>query len=1145
MTRSFPHFVDWREIGEVNLMNRGRMIYFGLGLVCFFLVIFSGTGSAVQAAMPLVAGDIAIIGLNTDNPDEFAFVLLANVSTGEEINFTDNGWLASGSFRGGEGSTTWTAPADLCAGTVISPDVGTMLFSASGDQILAYQGLSTSPTLVYALNDEGAGVWQADATSSNTSALPTGLTNGTTAVALNEIDNAIYTGITSGTRAALLAAISDNSNWSGSNSARQTMPSGPFTVTDAAPCGGDAAPAVSTTTPASGASGVAIDANIDLTFSEDVSVDPNWFDISCGTSGVHTAVVSGGPLSWTLNPDVDFTAGEICTVTIDDVLVHDIDVDDPPDTMTADYIWNFTIAGGGGCGVGNTLIHAIQGSGAATPIPGATVSIQGVVVGDFQLASELDGFFVQEEDGEIDGNPLTSEGIFVFDPGGTAVAPGDIVQVSGTVTEFFNLTEINNVTNITNCGSGSVTATSVNLPFPSATYLEQFEGMLIQLPQPLVVTEHFNLGRGGYLVMSSNARQMQPTQVVSPGVPANNLQLANDLNRIIVDDGSLTQNPDPIEHPAPGLSASNTVRGGYTAAGITGVLSYGYDGWSGSPDNYRLHPTAVPAFNSAPNPRPTAPTPISGTVRVASFNVLNYFNGDGLGGGFPTPRGADSPTEFTRQRDKIIPAILGLDAHVIGLMELENDYGDLGLSAIADLVSGLNAAAGSPGDYAYIDPGTATLGSDAIAVGILYRTSVVTPTGPPATIGTGAFAARNRQPLAQTFSVGLESFTVVVNHLKSKGSDCDDGTMNDPDNVFPNDPDTGDGQGNCNLTRVIAVNEMLTWLAGDPTGSGDPDFMIMGDINAYAKEDPITTLQGAGYVNLGVEEQGYDSYSFVFNGQWGSLDHVMANASLTAQVAGVTVWHINADEPRSLDYNTEFKTPGQVASLYNADQYRASDHDPVVVGLLLGSQSDFSDLTPSYGVAWHLDNGTVWLGSLRTNEVDFALGHDDVSGGDDSDDGVVVVGPWSDGANGGTLAVTVSGVGNGCLYGWLDWDQDGVFDRSTAVSNLEYIIRAETGGSGNYSFEVPAGTFDGSGGNRSFNLRVRLYEDCSSGPTGPGLGGEVEDGQISFTPTAITIRNTAVVGSNTAVTLVLLLAALTGGLTAVFVIVRRNSMVQR
>jgi hypothetical protein len=108
---------------------------------------------------------------------------------------------------------------------------------------------------------------------------------------------------------------------------------------------------------------------------------------------------------------------------------------------------------------------------------------------------------------------------------------------------------------------------------------------------------------------------------------------------------------------------------------------------------------------------------------------------------------------------------------------------------------------------------------------------------------------------------------------------------------------------------------------------------MLGDYNSYAKEDPITALATGGYTNLVESFVGPDAYSYVFDGQWGYLDHALGSASLAGQVTGVADYHIDADEPSVLDYNTDFKTPDLQATLYAPDQFRISDHDPVVVGL--------------------------------------------------------------------------------------------------------------------------------------------------------------------------------------------------------------------
>lgn len=574
---------------------------------------------------------------------------------------------------------------------------------------------------------------------------------------------------------------------------------------------------------------------------------------------------------------------------------------------------------------GEKFVHDVQGSGASSPMSGLSVTLEAIVVGDFQSTTQLKGFFIQEEDIDADTNSLTSEGIFVYDAGtGTNVNIGDHVRVTGTVTEFNGLTELKNVSVIV-LSSGNLlpTAAAINLPFAASDVMERYEGMYIRLPQQLTVTENYDLGRYGQVWLSSGGRLMQPTNVALPGSTANAVQIQNDLNRILLDDGSTAQNPDPIVYPAPALAALNTLRSGDKVTGTLGVVDY----FAGS---YKVHSVENPAFVRT-NARTTEPVTITGSLRVASFNVLNYFNGDGQGGGFPTSRGASSLQEFQRQRDKIIVAINSMRADVIGLMEIENDgYGSS--SAIQDLVNGLNATASAGTSYAFINPGRSVIGTDEIAVGIIYNTQSVTPFGSAAILDSSVDSrfndTKNRPTLAKTFvhNASNGKITVAVNHLKSKGSVCTD----------VNDPDTGDGQGNCNLTRTSAAAALVDWLAGDPTNSGDGDFLVIGDLNAYAKENPVTTIKNGGFTDLVDSYLGASSaYTYVFKGQAGYLDHALASANLVSQVTSLTEWHINADEPRSLDYNVEFKSASQINSLYNNDAYRASDHDPVIIGLNL------------------------------------------------------------------------------------------------------------------------------------------------------------------------------------------------------------------
>jgi predicted extracellular nuclease len=599
-----------------------------------------------------------------------------------------------------------------------------------------------------------------------------------------------------------------------------------------------------------------------------------------------------------------------------------------------------------------TPIYAIQGSGATAAITGPVTTL-GVVVGDYEGPSPaLRGFYIQDPLG--DGDPTTSDGIFVFNGNNNSVNLGDLVRVSGNAGEFEGQTQISGTLTIVNCGTGTVAPTDVVLPVASADYLERYEGMLVRFPQTLYVTEHFQLGRFGQIVMSANDRLRQPTNVTSPGAAANALQAANNLNRIIVDDALNNQNADPILFGRNGnpLSASNTLRGGDSATGMVGVLTFTWAGNAASGNAYRLRPVGalgggVPNFQAA-NPRPTAAPDVGGSLKVASFNVLNYFltidttASSTVGDCGPLQnvdcRGADSVLEFERQRAKLTQALLDLDADIIGLIEIENTPG---VSAEADIAAALNAALGAE-IYSFIDTGV--IGTDAIRVGFVYKQTTVAPVGNFATLTSAVNPLfednRNRPPLAQTFrEISTNAaFTVVVNHFKSKGaSGLDAASATCAVNGPASEPncDQGDGQGFWNASRTNAALAMMDWIASDPTGSKDPDYLIIGDLNSYAKEDPIAVIEEFGYVNLVEAFGGVNAYSYVFDGQWGYLDHALASPSLVAQVTGTSEYLINADEPNVLDYNVEFKSMAQLSSLFAPDAFRTSDHDPVLIGLNL------------------------------------------------------------------------------------------------------------------------------------------------------------------------------------------------------------------
>jgi len=582
----------------------------------------------------------------------------------------------------------------------------------------------------------------------------------------------------------------------------------------------------------------------------------------------------------------------------------------------------------GMCGDPATAIHNVQGNGLASPVAGLVVVIEGVVVSNFQGTNQIGGYHVQEEDADVDADPLTSEGIYVFDNTNTP-AVGDVVRVEGIVTEFFGLTEINGLFDFATCSSGNSlpAATALSLPVTAVTDFEAYEGMLVTFPQALVISEYFNFDRFNEIVLTSE-RHLTPTAEFDPASPQAT-QAAADflLDKITLDDGRSNQNPDPAIHPDGGVfDLLNLFRGGDTVANVTGAMDFAFG-------LYRIQPTQG-ADHVSVNARTLEPEDVGGSLKVASFNVLNYFTTIDTGAFICGPagnqecRGADDANELMRQRAKIIAALSAIDADIVGLIEIENHPADV---PTADLVSGLNDEFGT-GTYDYI--ATGAIGTDAIRLAFIYKPAAVTPVGQTAVLDTVAFVnggdsgPRSRPSLAQAFQQNANGavFVVDVNHFKSKGSACDD----DP---VPT-PVPAPLQGNCNQVRVNAATELLAWLSTDPTGVGDPDILLIGDLNSYDKEDPIDVIVAGGYTDMVFQFQGEDAYSFVFDGQLGYLDHALANASLVSQITGVTDWHINSDEADLIDYDTTFKLDAQDA-INAPDAYRSSDHDPVIVGLKL------------------------------------------------------------------------------------------------------------------------------------------------------------------------------------------------------------------
>ncbi len=587
-----------------------------------------------------------------------------------------------------------------------------------------------------------------------------------------------------------------------------------------------------------------------------------------------------------------------------------------------------------------TPIPQIQGNAATSPLLGQSVTTQGVVT-----KVTNNGFFIQDQTG--DGDTATSDGIQVFTGSAPTVAVGNHLRITGTVAEFApngaaaNYRPVTQITgpSVTVLTSGlTIAPTVIILPEHVEGDLERYEGMLVTIGTPLTASQNFFQGRYGQVTLAADGRLEKPTNRFEAGTPeAAAMADENARRRILLDDGISTQNPNPT----PYIGADNTLRAGDTIPDITGVIDYGLaTNNNGGISDYKIHPTQPIVF-SRDNLRTAAPSAVGGNVRVGSFNVLNYFttfingqtaddqSGQGctLGGASAAAncRGANNLAEFNRQQAKIVNAIKALNADVVGLMEIQNN----GSTAVQNLVNALNAAYGS-NVYAAIGSISGSTGTDAIRVAMIYKPGKLTPVG-------GAISdtntIHNRPPLAQTFAAANgEKFTVIVNHFKSKGS-C-------PTDAADVNADQGDGQGCWNVLRTDQAQALRGFATARAAAVGDNDVIVIGDLNAYGKEDPILDFTGNGYVDQVARFDAF-GYSYVFDGEAGYLDHALATPTLSAQITGAAHWRINADEPSIIDYNLEFKQPACGTcgpDYYSNTVYRSSDHDPVVIGLNLVKQ---------------------------------------------------------------------------------------------------------------------------------------------------------------------------------------------------------------
>jgi hypothetical protein len=627
------------------------------------------------------------------------------------------------------------------------------------------------------------------------------------------------------------------------------------------------------------------------------------------------------------------------------------------------------------CGSPATLISQIQGEvtdmqSDASPLLGQQVTVEAIVTKDLQggilpngkYSQQYRGFWLQEETDDQDANGKTSEGVFVFYQA-QDVNTGDKIRLTATVDEYKRVTQLKNITALSLCSSNNPMPDPVALSLPASPLgFEQLEGMLVHSEQDWVVSDLYGRGYGlGNYGEFAVSRQLhyQPTEIADPLSPEYHAALSAKVNDYLLVGDSVSANyPEFIPFPTDaGFSTTNPLRIGQKVNQLVGVM-HGRDYF------FTLIPDTLAITDVKPR---TADPQVhqDANLVIAGMNVLNYFNGDGQGGGFPTSRGAKTAQAFKMQEAKIVTAIIAMDADIVGLMELENDGFGQG-SAIASLLAALNAKQAPEKAYQFIQPENVTkVGDDQITAGLLYRPEKLLLKGDAVMLDSSNSPSddqgvlfntdKNRPSIIQTFSMNGFSFTVAVNHFKSKGSACDERNEGD------------DGQGNCNVMRTRAAQGLTEFLATNPTQVPSDATLILGDINAYSKEDPIKAFEQAGFVNLKYTDKSTEEkpFSYTYGGFLGSLDHALADQKLLEKVVSVDAWHINSLEDSLMDYQTEANgQPYQSIDTYAApDAYRSSDHDPIVIGLEVKKREDD---TP-------VEVGRI-IGSINYGVVAFLLG---------------------------------------------------------------------------------------------------------------------------------------------------------------------------
>ena len=669
--------------------------------------------------------------------------------------------------------------------------------------------------------------------------------------------------------------------------------------------------------------------------------------------------------------------------------------------------------GGGDPGTGaNVSIADIQGTTDTSPYVGQTVTTEGVVTADYRTGG-FNGFFL--ETGGAGGSaaddltPGRSDAVFVYGSiSAGQVNIGDSVSVTGQVSEFKGETEIESPT-VTQLDTPLPAVKADTLPWSDLTtdaQKEAHEGELIAPQGDFTVTDNYDANwYGSFTLAAGDTPLRQPTDAGTAGSDTANAAAADAAARMVtLDDGQSTNFSTGANAniPLPWLSNANPVRiGSAVTFHSPVVLDYRNSLWNFQPTTPVTGDGASVATFSDTRSANEKPASTGGDVRLATFNVENYFAmtgekfvGGGLGtcsyytdrqgnriavntctttDGGPGPRGAADDVSFQRQQEKIVTGINDLGASIVSLEEIENSakFGEPRDTALAGLVDALNAADGSD-VWSYVPSPAADklpplADQDVIRTAFIYKAADVTPVGASTVLsddsGPGQPFSIAREPLAQGFKKAnapdSDDFLVVANHWKSKGADSS--------GLYPGDAEDTSSpavdQGGFNATRVHEAQDTVAFANQVAATLGTDRIFLLGDLNSYTHEDPMEVLYQDGYTDLGSSfDPSERTYSY--NGLQGSIDHVLANAAALKMVTGADVWQINAQESVAFNYSRYNYNATQLFD--GTEPFAASDHNPVVVGLTLPAPAAWS-ATSVYDTGDLVTyDGSIWRAQFYT-----------------------------------------------------------------------------------------------------------------------------------------------------------------------------------